>query len=146
MKHFKLHDVRCFFFYLQYYERPTLLFNGYWTICIRDYSLEKRRAWIPLHKKRVSFLSTSQSGTLAALQRTGAETPHCCTTGARCHGTQNVFLCHLKSELNLLAPELFFLILAHSVYKMWIIQEPNKLELWNKLHFKEKKTESIHHV
>ena len=40
----------------------------------------------------------------------------------------------------------FFLILAHSVYKMWIIQEPNKLELWNKLHFKEKKTESIHHV
>ena len=49
--------------------------------------------------------------------------------------------------LNLLAPELFFfLILAHSVYKMWIIQGPNKLELWNKLHFKEEKTESIHHV
>ena len=48
--------------------------------------------------------------------------------------------------LNLLMPELFFLILAHSVNKMWIIQEPNKLELWNKLHFKEKKTESIHHV
>jgi len=40
----------------------------------------------------------------------------------------------------------FFLILAHSVYKMWTIHEPNKLELWNKLHFKEKKTESIHHV
>jgi len=32
----------------------------------------------------------------------------------------------------------FFLILAHSVYKMWIIQEPNMLELWNKLHFEEK--------
>jgi len=42
-------------------------------------------------------------------------------------------------QFNLLAPELFFLILAHSVYKKWIIQEPNKLELWNKLHFKEKK-------
>ena len=39
-----------------------------------------------------------------------------------------------------------FLILAHIVYKMWIIQEPNKLELWNKLHFEEKKTESIYHV
>jgi len=39
-----------------------------------------------------------------------------------------------------------FLILAHPVYKMWIIQEPNTLELWNKLHFEEKKTESIHHV
>jgi len=37
-----------------------------------------------------------------------------------------------------------FLILAHTVYKMWIIQEPNKLELWNKLHFEEgEKTESI---
>ena len=40
----------------------------------------------------------------------------------------------------------YFLILAHSVYKMWIIQEPNKLALWNKLHFEEKKTESIEHV
>ena len=40
----------------------------------------------------------------------------------------------------------FFLILAHPVYKMWIIQEPNKLELWNKLHFEEEKTESIYHV
>jgi len=33
----------------------------------------------------------------------------------------------------------FFLILAHTAYKMWIIQEPNTLELWNKLHFEEKK-------
>ena len=40
----------------------------------------------------------------------------------------------------------FFLSLAHPVYKMWIIQEPNKLELRNKLHFEEKKTESLHHV
>jgi len=37
----------------------------------------------------------------------------------------------------------FFLILAHPVYKMWIIQKPNTLELWNKLHFEEKGTESI---
>ena len=40
----------------------------------------------------------------------------------------------------------FFLILAHSVYKMWTIQEPNMLELWNRLHFEENKTEGIHHV
>jgi hypothetical protein len=45
----------------------------------------------------------------------------------------------LSSIINLLAPELFFLVLAHSVYKMWKIQEPNTLELWNKLHFEEKK-------
>jgi len=40
----------------------------------------------------------------------------------------------------------FFLILAHPVYKMWIKQEPNTLELWNKLYFEEKETESIHFV
>ena len=49
------------------------------------------------------------------------------------------------SLLNLLAPELFFLILAHPVYKMWMIQEPNMLELRNKLHFEKEKTESIYH-
>ena len=49
-------------------------------------------------------------------------------------------------SVNLLALELFFLILAHPVYKMWIIQEPNKLELWNKLNFEEEKTESLYHV
>ena len=49
-------------------------------------------------------------------------------------------------HLNLLGPELFFLILAHPVYKMWIIQEPNMLELWNKLHFEEEKMEIIYHV
>ena len=55
---------------------------------------------------------------------------------------------HFNSQfsLNLLAQEFLFLILAHPVYKMWIIQEPNALELWNKLHFEEKKTESIYHV
>jgi len=31
--------------------------------------------------------------------------------------------------IKLLAPELFFLILAHPVYKMLIIQELNTLEL-----------------
>ena len=40
----------------------------------------------------------------------------------------------------------YFLILAHPVYKMWIIQEPNTLELWNKLHFEDKKTKSIYYV
>jgi len=47
----------------------------------------------------------------------------------------------------LLAPELFFfLILAHSVYKMWIKQEQNTLELWNKLHFEEKKKRTVYPV
>ena len=38
---------------------------------------------------------------------------------------------------------IIFLILVHPVYAMWIIQEPNTLQLWNKLHFEEKETESI---
>jgi len=46
---------------------------------------------------------------------------------------------YFASLVNLLAPEFIFLILALPVYKMWIIQEPNTLELWNKLHFEEKK-------
>ena len=41
--------------------------------------------------------------------------------------------------INLLAPELFLFNFSTPVYKMWIIQEPNKLELWNKLHFEEEK-------
>jgi len=57
-----------------------------------------------------------------------------------------LFWCCSLAVFNLLVPELFFLILAHSVYKMWIIQEPNKLDLWNKLHFEKEKTESIFHV
>ena len=33
------------------------------------------------------------------------------------------------SDFNLLDPELFFLVLAHPVYKMRIIQEQNTIEL-----------------
>jgi len=51
-----------------------------------------------------------------------------------------------RSFLNLLDPELFFLVLAHLVHKMRIIREPNTIELWNKLHFEEEKTEIIRHV
>ena len=51
-----------------------------------------------------------------------------------------------RMVINLLALELFFFILAHPVYKMWIIQEPNTLDLWIKLHFEDEKTESIYNV
>ena len=49
-------------------------------------------------------------------------------------------------SINVSAPDFFFLILADPVYKMWIAQEPNTLELWNKLHFEKEKTESIYRV
>ena len=48
--------------------------------------------------------------------------------------------------LNLLEPEFYIKILAHPVGKMRIIQERNKVALWNKRHFEEKKTEIIQHV
>ena len=38
----------------------------------------------------------------------------------------------------------FFLILTRPVYKMWIKQEPNTLELWNKLHFEEEKKRRVY--
>ena len=40
----------------------------------------------------------------------------------------------------------YFLNFSTTVNKMWIIQEPNMLELWNKLHFEEEKTDSIYRV
>jgi hypothetical protein len=42
--------------------------------------------------------------------------------------------------------DFFFQILAHTVFKMWILQKPNKVALWNKRHFEEKKMEIIQHV
>ena len=52
----------------------------------------------------------------------------------------------LPEALNFWRQIFFFKILAHSVYKMWITQEPKKVALWNKRHFEEKKTESVQHV
>ena len=55
--------------------------------------------------------------------------------------------CSPGNVLTFWCRDYFFFILAHPVYKMWIIQESNTLELWNKLHFEfRKKTESIYHV
>ena len=49
----------------------------------------------------------------------------------------------ISHPFNLLAPD-FCLILAHPVHKMWIIQEPNTSELWNKLHFEKEKKRTVH--
>jgi len=51
-----------------------------------------------------------------------------------------------SSDINLLEPEFYIYISAHPVGKMRIIQEPNKIALWNKRHFEEKKTEIMQHV
>jgi hypothetical protein len=40
----------------------------------------------------------------------------------------------------------FLLNFSAPVFKMWIIQEPKKVALWNKRHFEEEKTQSVQHV
>jgi hypothetical protein len=40
----------------------------------------------------------------------------------------------------------FFNFFSTPVYKMWTIQEPKKVALWNKRHFEEKEMESVQHV
>ena len=49
-------------------------------------------------------------------------------------------------SVNLLATDFFFQILAHPVFKMWVIEKPNKVALWNKQHFEGEKMEIIQHV
>jgi hypothetical protein len=41
---------------------------------------------------------------------------------------------------------IFFLILAHPVCKLWIIQEPKKVALWNKRHFEEKRMQHFKNI
>ena len=48
---------------------------------------------------------------------------------------KNISYFHNADDVYRFGAGIIFLILAHTVYKMWIIQEPNTLELWNKLHF-----------
>jgi hypothetical protein len=53
--------------------------------------------------------------------------------------TGNFVRISYRKHINLLAMDFFFQILAHPVFKMWVIQKPNKVALWNKRHFEEKK-------
>jgi hypothetical protein len=49
------------------------------------------------------------------------------------------------TALTLTLPNLF-LNFSTSICKMWIIHEPKNVELWNKRHFEEKRTENVQHV
>ena len=54
---------------------------------------------------------------------------------------------HETRALTFWRPNYFILILAPPVYKMWIIQEQIKLELWKQVHFEERdKPENIYHI
>ena len=52
--------------------------------------------------------------------------------------------CHTwKDNINLLATDFLFQMLAHAVFKMWVRQKPNKVALWNNGHFEGEKMEII---
>ena len=51
-----------------------------------------------------------------------------------------------EEHINLLATDFLFQILALPVFKMWVIQKPNNVALWNKRHFEGEKMEIIQHV
>jgi hypothetical protein len=53
------------------------------------------------------------------------------------------FIYQLKLTLSARHP---FQNFSTPVFKMWIIQEPNNVALWNKRHFEGKKTEIMQHV
>jgi hypothetical protein len=54
--------------------------------------------------------------------------------------------CAEYSLLTLWRQSPFFLNFCTPVFKIWIIQEPNKVELWNKQHFEQKRTGIMQHV
>ena len=45
---------------------------------------------------------------------------------------------HAQRDFKLLATDFFFFNFSTPVFKMWVIQKPNKVALWNKRHFEEK--------
>ena len=59
-------------------------------------------------------------------------------------GTSEIEWVLSQSDLTFWCRNYFFFNFCTPVYKMWIIQEPNKLELWNKLHFEEKKKRRVY--
>ena len=47
----------------------------------------------------------------------------------------------VKKVLKPFGAGIFFKNLAHPVFKMWILQEPKKIALWNKRHLEERERE-----
>jgi len=99
-------------------------------------------ALIPAVSMICTFVNSTKWGHLFHERTSGPEAAHAgfgklLVTGPRVPRLHKEQECQSRlgsdksfgAVLNLLEPELFFLILAHTIYKMWIIQEPNKLEL-----------------
>ena len=145
----------------------SLFITGFCVYCriIRTQSWEKKYEVVLAHTMKtcvgveLQVLNLGTIGSVTLWPLCAQSKDHWCSCIEDCVGSRDSLgvkfvrnytkawqLLLVRLEINLLAPELFFLILAHPVYKMWIIQKPTTLELWNKLDFEEKITESIYHV
>ena len=103
----------------------------------------RRNIWYDISKiYRVSLLSCPRVQQLYRIKKpasAGTSRDSCCTQG---HATiETLYLSRKTSFLLSLTfwRRNYFFNFSTPVYKMWIIQESNTLELWNKLHFEEKK-------
>jgi len=90
----------------------------------------------------VAVVAVSWRDTVRALKIKASDNPVSITSGYLLNANLECCCYHLKSLLTFWCQNYFFNF-STPVYKMWIIQEQNTLELWNKLHFEEEKTESI---
>jgi len=113
--HAELHfrDVTCF-------ERPSSYYENCYsvTVCLHG-SVSTQHGSIELewtHRDVLLYVLWYQQRTSAQLYFT----------------TQGNNIGYMFRPVLTFGPGIIFLILAHSVYKMWIIQEPNTLELLNK--------------
>jgi hypothetical protein len=99
-----------------------------------------------MHKSQVLFYLTtalhvsgvtisSNSSTIAAANSTGTYIIHYSIELTVFFAEYTLFN---NCNFNLLAPEFYIEVLSHPVCKMWIIQEPKKVALWNKRHFEDK--------
>ena len=108
----------------------TCAFVGFMTliqvICIVLSSVSLKRItklrWRSQHEKYVIKFKAIEFNKLA------------CCYYCRCY-----YCCTLRNPPLTFGGGISFYILAHPVFKMWIIQEPKKVALWNKRHFEEKK-------
>ena len=97
--------------------------------------------WISVsrhRKERVPFVFMGRYGGYTIVRNVGKHQPMWVSVMYQNVGIlKNAVVCvpAFHSVLTFWRRNYFFLILANSVYRMWIILEPNMVELWNKLHF-----------
>jgi hypothetical protein len=71
----------------------------------------------------------------------------CLKLKLKCH-THNLIKCSQSHQIHCLTLwcQNFLLNFSTPVFKMWVIQAPNRVALWNQWHFEERKTEIMQHV